>query len=45
MSLANVDPPAPPELPEMDADAYDEVEVQGEDYHREELEAFLAEGA
>ena len=45
MSLENVDPPAPPELPEMDADAYDEVEVQGEDYHREELEAFLAEGA
>ena len=45
MSLEDVDPPAPPELPEMDADAYEDVEVQGEDYHREDLEAFLTEGA
>ena len=45
MSLENVDPPAPPELPEMDADDYEDVEVQSEDYHREDLEAFLAEGA
>ena len=45
MSLEDADPPAPPELPEMDADAYDDVEVQGEDYHREDLEGFLAEGA
>ena len=28
MSLEDIDPPAPPELPEMDADAYEDVEVQ-----------------
>lgn len=41
----NVDPPAPPELPQRDTDTYDDIEVQGTDYRREELETFLAEGA
>jgi hypothetical protein len=41
----DVEAPDPPELPEMDTGDYDDVEVQGTDYHREELEAFLAEGA
>ena len=41
----NVEAPDPPELPEMDADDHDDVDVQGTDYRREELEAFLAEGA
>jgi hypothetical protein len=38
--------PAPPELePNLDPDDYDDAEVQGDDYRREELGAFLAEGA
>jgi hypothetical protein len=45
MSL-DVEPPAPPTLePGYDADAYDDVDVMGEEYRREELEAFLTEGA
>ena len=45
MSL-DVDVPEPPELESaLDADAYDDVDVQGEDYRREELETFLHEGA
>jgi hypothetical protein len=41
-----VDPPAPPELSAgLDADAYDDVDVQGDDYRREELQAFLEDGA
>jgi len=42
----NVDPPAPPELSTgLDADEYDDVDVQGTDYRREELEGFLHDGA
>jgi hypothetical protein len=46
MSL-DVDTPAPPELDEgVDADAYDDADVAGaDDYRREELEAFLEDGA
>lgn len=45
MSL-DVDVPEPPELESaLDADAYDDVDVQGEDYRRDELETFLQEGA
>jgi len=36
----------PPELsPAVNADEYDDVEVQGEDYRREDLQTFLEEGA
>ena len=41
----DVETPDPPELPEVDAQAYDDVEVQGEEYRRQELEDMLAEGA
>jgi len=42
----DVDPPAPPELsPAMAVDEYDDVDVQGEKYRREELEELLHEGA
>ncbi|QLD87254.1 hypothetical protein HWV23_16500 [Natronomonas halophila] len=41
----DVDTPPVPDLPELDADAYDDVEVQGDEYRREEIEALLAEGA
>jgi len=41
----DVDPPDPPALPERDTESYDDVDVQGTDYRREELEAFLEEGA
>ena len=45
MSL-DVETPPPPELSSaMDADEYDDVEVQGDDYRRDELQAFLEEGA
>jgi hypothetical protein len=45
MSLS-VETPDPPDLePELDADEYEDVEVQGDEYRREELEAFLEEGA
>ncbi|MDG5775367.1 hypothetical protein VB773_10820 [Haloarculaceae archaeon H-GB2-1] len=45
MSL-DVSPPDPPELnPSLDADAYDDVDVQGEEYRREELQEFLETGA
>lgn len=46
MALA-VDTPDPPELePNVDAEQYDDVEVVGDaDYRREELQAFLEEGA
>jgi hypothetical protein len=36
--------PDPPEL-EGSPDEYDDVSVQGTDYHREDLERFLADGA
>src|SRR6056297_1748474 len=38
--------PAPPELqPNLDADEYDDVDVQGDEYRREELQTFLEGGA
>ena len=42
----DVDPPAPPELePEMDAEEYDDVNVEVDDYRRAELAEFLVDGA
>jgi hypothetical protein len=42
----DVDTPDPPELSSaVDADEYDDVDVQGQDYRREELQEFLREGA
>jgi hypothetical protein len=42
----DVEPPAPPELePNLDPDEYDDAEVSGDDYRREELQAFLEDGA
>ena len=45
MSL-NVDPPEPPELAhDMSVDEYEDADVQGEEYRRDELQTFLDEGA
>lgn len=45
MSL-DVEPPDPPPLPkDRDADEYDDADVTSDEYRREELEAFLEEGA
>lgn len=45
MSL-DIDTPPPPELATgVDADEYDDAEVGGDEYRREELAEFLAEGA
>ncbi|SDJ36382.1 hypothetical protein SAMN05216226_102319 [Halovenus aranensis] len=45
MSL-DVETPDPPELEQMDPNEYDDAEVVGDtDYKRDELEAFLREGA
>jgi len=44
MSL-DADPPTPPSLETVDPSEYDDTEVAGDEYHREELEAFLREGA
>ena len=45
MSL-DADPPAPPELDEIDPNEYDDADIVGDtDYKRAELEAFLQEGA
>jgi hypothetical protein len=42
----DVETPDPPELSHsIDADEYDDVEVQGEEYRREELKQFLYNGA
>jgi hypothetical protein len=42
----DVEPPAPPELePDMDAGDYDDVNVDVDEYRREELQTFLDEGA
>jgi hypothetical protein len=41
----DVDPPAPPELATVDPSTYDDAEVAGDEYHRDDLERFLAEGA
>ena len=45
MSLT-VETPSPPSLESgVDADAYDDADVGGDEYRRDELEAFLEEGA
>jgi len=45
MSL-DVPTPEPPSLePELDPNEYDDATVEGDDYRREELDAFLREGA
>ena len=45
MSL-EVEPPAPPELEQIDPNEYEDAEVVGDtDYKRDELERFLEEGA
>lgn len=45
MSL-DVAPPDPPHLPQdRDADEYDDADVASDEYRREELQAFLDEGA
>ena len=45
MSL-DVSPPDPPELrPALDPEEYDDVDVQGDEYRREELQEYLEEGA
>ena len=42
----DVDPPAPPELEsQLDAEDYDDVNVEVDDYRRDELEEFLNDGA
>jgi len=41
----DVDTPDPPELREVDPNEYDDAEVSGGEYRRDELEAFLREGA
>ncbi len=42
----DVSAPDPPELqPHMDVDEYDDVDVQGDEYKREELQTFLEAGA
>lgn len=41
-----VEPPEPPELPvSVTADEYEDVDVQGQDYRRDEIEETLADGA
>ena len=44
MSL-DVDPPAPPELSGVDPNEYDDAEVEGDEYRRDEMEQFLRDGA
>lgn len=44
MSL-DVDPPAPPTLQSVDPNEYDDASVESDEYHREELEQFLKDGA
>jgi hypothetical protein len=42
----DVEAPDPPELQETDPEAYDDVDVTGNsEYHRQDLEAFLKDGA
>lgn len=42
----DVERPAPPELePNLDPDDYEDAEVQGDDYRRDDLQALLEEGA
>ncbi|MEF8799890.1 MAG: hypothetical protein V5A38_05550 [Halolamina sp.] len=44
MSLT-VEPPAPPTLQSVDPNEYDDATVESDEYHREELEEFLYDGA
>jgi hypothetical protein len=44
MSL-DVDPPDPPELAAVDPNEYEDAEVAGGEYRRDDLEALLREGA
>jgi len=44
MSL-DVEIPPPPELESIDPNEYEDAEVAGDEYHREDLEQFLREGA
>jgi hypothetical protein len=44
MSL-DVAPPDPPTLQSVDPNQYDDATVEGDDYHRADLERFLREGA
>ncbi|MFB6220899.1 MAG: hypothetical protein ABEH90_05610 [Halolamina sp.] len=44
MSL-DVEPPAPPTLQSVDPNEYDDATVESDEYHREELEEFLQDGA
>lgn len=44
MSL-DVDPPEPPELSGVDPNEYEDAEVEGDEYRRDEMEEFLEEGA
>jgi len=44
MSL-DVETPPPPELEAIDPNEYEDAEVGGDDYHRDDLERFLREGA
>jgi hypothetical protein len=44
MSL-DVAPPAPPTLESVDPNEYEDATVETDEYHREELEQFLREGA
>ncbi|WP_430504952.1 hypothetical protein [Haloparvum sp. PAK95] len=44
MSL-DVDPPEPPELSGVDPNEYEDAEVEGDEYRRDEMEQFLRDGA
>ncbi|MGZ0745809.1 hypothetical protein [Haloparvum sp. AD34] len=44
MSL-DVDPPEPPELSGVDPNEYEDAEVEGDEYRRDEMERFLRDGA
>ena len=41
----DVEPPAPPTLQSVDPNEYDYASVESDEYHREELEQFLKDGA
>ncbi|MEE6210308.1 hypothetical protein U3A55_09085 [Salarchaeum sp. III] len=46
LDISTGEVPDPPELDtEADVDDYEDLDVGGNDYHREDLEAFLREGA
>jgi hypothetical protein len=44
MSL-DVDPPGPPELAAVDPNEYEDAEVAGGEYRRDDIEALLRDGA